>query len=305
MDNKNNKKNYTKLVNRYIEDIGIFYLYFLCVFLEKTFNKLKCVDLDTHKNIEFTEYLPDDFKKKCEEMEIVSTETIYDYNTYKNLDTNFCKRFIYVLNKMYIDEPNFSEIRKCIFEDIKYLSHFFFGIMLTERSVYIEPIIEYFDDIIYKLKNNKINSTLFIINEQNPERQNNVVNEYLDCQLKYESPKDDDKTLYDYYIDAKIELDKRINKYNDDIGYRLTTNLLNPYLLELMTLSQTCFTGLNNISNKYIGYFYQNLQNGFLLIQINKLVNVKNINDVMEIVGKNSYSNFISKEDMEKLIKNE
>ena len=72
MDNKTEEKDYTKLTNKHIEEIGIFYLYFLCVFLEKTFSKLKCVELDTHKNIEFAGYLPDDFKKKCEEIKILS-----------------------------------------------------------------------------------------------------------------------------------------------------------------------------------------------------------------------------------------
>ncbi len=68
--------------NKRIEELSIYYLYFLCVFLNKLAEKIKNVEIDYYKDIEFYKFIEGDFIKKCDTIEIKSIEVVNEQETY-------------------------------------------------------------------------------------------------------------------------------------------------------------------------------------------------------------------------------
>ena len=292
-----------ELNNKNIEELGVYYLYFICIFLEKTFNKVKGISIDSHHKIKFSKILNEDFKKSCDEIEIISNEFIYEFVTYKDLNVNFCHRFMYFINDMYERKKiNVEKIREIIYEDIKYLSYYYFGIFLTEKSIMIESVIEYFDKIINEILCNQIKGSLFVFgNIEDISLDYN--NEYLDCNQSESKNNDESKDESDFYFDAKSLINDKIIIYNNKIGFRLVDKIIKPYLKNLLILSKTCFKGINDTADLYVSYFYQNLQNDYLFKYVNSILNIKNIDDIIKFIENDEQTKFISQNEMEELIK--
>lgn len=275
--NKNMQSQSTAADKKWIKDLSVHYLYFLCVFMEKSFQTLKKANLNSHSKIEFSNILRKDFLEACEKIEVVSATTINETITYKDIEINFCERFKGFVSK----KP--SELRNEIFNDLKYLSYFYFGIILTERDINVEPIIEYIDSIKFNFHNSHNNASLFKCDTVSL------------CSTEYSNAYSKD---FNKLAPETIEI-------HNKIGFNLANSILVPELENLNILSQTHFDYIIEGSNHFLNCFYQTLQNEYLMNHINNILKMKNINNIQDYFESNSDTQFVSILDTEKLFEND
>ncbi len=298
------KDNKNIVQNKRIEELSIYYLYFLCVFLNKLVEKNKNIEIDYHKDIEFYKFIEDEFIKKCDTIEIKSIEMVNEQETYKEININFCERFIYIVNEMFISKKiNLTKIRENIYSDLKYISNYYFGIFLTERSINLEPALEYLDSKINDIIIGNITKSIFIVDSIEKNDTNDIIDSYIDFTASKKELEENDG-LYECYIKAKGELNKKIIDYNNRIGYRLANTIIKPYIYELSILSVTCFEGINSLSDLFLNYYFSTIQNKYFFNHINNILSLKKSSDIANYINNLESNNFISLSDMEALIKN-
>ena len=302
-----------ELTKKRINDLGVYYLYFICVFLKKAFNAFRGTTLSSQQNIEFADILPQDFRDACDNVEVFRTSVPYKAITHDEVGINICERFTaYVKNICFNVEAQESKrygydlLRGNIFEEIKYLCNFYFDAVITVQNVNIEPVLDYFSktvgDIKCALSNNNVSiSTQFavdlpsleateITNKFPPPKNQNNYNRNNQNHYQKKRP-DDNEAKYNNEVE-----------YSNRIGFGLLNSVLVPHLEKLDMLAKTDYSFVLENANFYISWFYQTLQHEYLLTRINEMLKIKDMEGVEKFCENNVFSNFVSMSDMENLL---
>lgn len=294
----NAKNNY----NKYIFEVGVYYLYFVLMTLEKANIYAHKIRINYNDDIiVFKDLLKNDFKNSIKNIKFLSANQKIKVNDNLDLEKPFIERFIYMVKEVVCEKKSFNNLELLMKNDISYIIKMYFDL---DYFVCFDSVIAEIKKMIINIKKHKNNGekiTILLPSDNVDNRKINTSNFIDTSGERLIENATDFSRLYNLYLIVKNKLNWQICRTNEALGQKIAKvvkSIFNDYSEES---NNNRAQGIVSVSNLFIDYYASIIQIEIIKKRIQFINELKNENEINNLVT--NQKDFISSDEINNLLR--